>query len=206
LRDLDASAVIIQDLLHQLLNARLDVLPRAGQDRLNVGTADNLTHRALGHRLHGAFRHLDIEQIVRGAVGLDHPEHREVDVDDVLVAGEHQALFRYVARCAAAPQVLDQPHTDIDAVHTRDLRQQYRLNRIRQMIVQAGPRIARVLAKPEDDAEFVRLDPEESGQSPQCDRGNEDQNDAFAAEIAARKHFFEPVLATPQKLFEIGRS
>ena len=60
----------------------------------------DLAHGAFGHRLHRAFRILDVEQIVAGSARLDPPEHREIDVDDVLVAGEHQALFRHVARRA----------------------------------------------------------------------------------------------------------
>ena len=102
--------------LHQLVHGGLDALPRAGEDRLDGRAADDLAHGAFGHRLHRAFRLLDVEEVVAGALGLDHPEHREIDVDDVLVAGEHQALFRHVADGGAAAQILDQPHADIDAV------------------------------------------------------------------------------------------
>ena len=80
------------------------------------GAADHLAHRAFGHRLHGAFRVLDVEQVVADAVRLDPPEHREVDVDDVLVAGEHQALFRHVAHGGAAAQIVDDAHADVDLV------------------------------------------------------------------------------------------
>ena len=103
---LDAGAVVVERLLHQVLHRGLDGLPRAGEDRLDVGAADHLAHGAFGHRLHGAFRILDVEQIVADAVRLDQPEHREIDVDDVLVAGQHQAFLRHVAHRRAAASSL----------------------------------------------------------------------------------------------------
>ena len=52
--------------------------------------------------LTGAFRALDVEQIVADMVRLDPPQHRELDIDDVLVARQHQAFFRQIARPRAA--------------------------------------------------------------------------------------------------------
>ena len=37
---------------------------------------------------------------------LDAPEHDEIDVDDVLVAGQHQALLGHVAHAARGAAVL----------------------------------------------------------------------------------------------------
>src|SRR6266852_9407182 len=114
LGDLNAGPVMVEGALHQVLNPALDRLPGAGQDRLNLRTADHLAHGALGHRLHRAFRILDIEQIFADPARLDQPEHRELDVDDVLVPGEHQALFGNLAHGRAAADVLDEPHADVD--------------------------------------------------------------------------------------------
>jgi hypothetical protein len=50
-----------------------DVLPRPGQDRLQVGTADDLAHSAFGDRLHRALGLLDVEQVIANAVRLDLP-------------------------------------------------------------------------------------------------------------------------------------
>ncbi len=50
--------------------------------------------------LHGAVRIFHVEDVFAGVVDL--PEDGEIDVDDVLVAGQHQALFRDVAAAAAA--------------------------------------------------------------------------------------------------------
>ncbi len=41
-------------------------------------------------------RILDIEDVVLGRDGVDLPLHDDVDIDDVLVAGQHQALFDHV--------------------------------------------------------------------------------------------------------------
>src|SRR5262249_18438561 len=48
-----------------------------------------------------------------------------------------------------------------------------------------------------------RLDAEEPGESPQDDRRQREQREAAAAEIAGHESA-QPVLAAPQKFFEIG--
>ena len=58
----DARAVAVERLLHQFLHVGLGRGAGAGQDRLDVGLADHLAHRAFGDRLHGAFGILDVEQ------------------------------------------------------------------------------------------------------------------------------------------------
>ena len=70
------------------------------------GASDHFAHGAFRHRLHRAFGVLNIEQIFAHAVRLDLPQHGEIDVDDVFVAGEHEALLRHVADRRAAAEVL----------------------------------------------------------------------------------------------------
>ena len=148
--------------------------------------ADGLAHRAFGDRLHGAFGILDVEEIVADAVRLDPPQHGEIDVDDVLVAGQHQAFLGHVAHGAAAPRrIVDQRHADRDGGDAQRLRQQHGLDRIGQMIVQAGLHGAHMLAEAQHDAEFFRLDAEKSGQAPDRQRADQDQRDADAAEVTA---------------------
>ena len=101
LGDLDARAVMVERGLHQLLHRSLDVLPRAGENRLDVRAANHLAHGALGYGLDRTLGLLDVEQIVADAIQLDFPQHGEIDVDDVLVAGEHQAFLRHVTDRAA---------------------------------------------------------------------------------------------------------
>ena len=119
LGDLDSGPVLIENLLHQFLHRGFDVLARSGQNRLDVGAPDHLAHSALGDRLHGALGLLDVEQVFADAFRLDPPQHREIDIDDVLVAGEHQAFFRHIANRAAAAQILDHAHSDIDLVDSQ---------------------------------------------------------------------------------------
>src|SRR6266536_2695084 len=206
LGDLNAGAIMVEGALHQVLNPAFDRLPGPGQDRLNLRTPDHLAHGALGHRLHRAFRMLDIEQIFADPARLDQPEHRELDVDDVLVPGKHQALFGNVAHGAAAAVVLDEPHADVDLVHAQSLRGERGLDRIRYVIIEPGLHIADVFAEPQHDAELVGLDPEEAGKSPQRQHGERDQRKAAAAETPARQHGPELVLAAAQQLLEVRRS
>jgi hypothetical protein len=69
---------------------------------------------------------LHVEKIVADVVRLDLPQHREINADDVLVAGEHQGFFRYVAQGAAAAQI----EPDVDLVDAQRLRRQRGLDRI----------------------------------------------------------------------------
>ena len=79
------------------------------------GAADHLAHGAFRHRLHGAFRVLDVEQVLADACPASIlPQHREIDVDDILVAGQHQAFFRHVAHRGAAAGIVDDAHADVD--------------------------------------------------------------------------------------------
>ena len=72
------------------------------------------------------------------------------------------------------------------------------------MIIQAGVNGAHVLAEAQHDAEFFRLHAEESGQSPDRQRTDQDQCDAHAAEMAARQKLLQLVLAAPQEVLQIG--
>ena len=55
---------------------------------------------------------------------LDAPEDDEIDVDDVLVAGQHQALFAHVAdRARRRRDDAGRAHADLDDVLARHLGQ-----------------------------------------------------------------------------------
>jgi hypothetical protein len=122
----DAGAIIVERLLHQFLHGGLDGLPRAGENGLDVGAPDHFAHCALADGFHGAFGGLHIEQVIADVVRFDLPQDREVDADNVLVAGEHEGFFRHVAQRAAAAQV----EADVDLVHAQRLRREHRLDRI----------------------------------------------------------------------------
>src|SRR5262249_4594203 len=136
---------------------------------------------------------------------LDDPQHREIDVDDVLVAGEHQALFRNVARGGAAPRILDQAHADVDPAIARNFRRQRLLDRIGQMIIEAWLRELRELAEAQHHSLLVGLHAVEAGEHPECDRGDNQEHAAPAAERAAWQDALQAILAAADQLFEIGR-
>ena len=91
LSDIDPGAIGIEDPLQQLLRIRLDLAAALGERVGDLGLADDFAHRAFGRRLHRGVGRPDVEQ--KGPRVLDHPKHGEVDVDDVLVTGQHQRFF-----------------------------------------------------------------------------------------------------------------
>ena len=178
----DAGAVIVERLLHPFLDRSLDGLPRAGENGLNIGAPDHVAHRTFTDRLHRAFARLHVEEEIADLVRLDLPQHREIDVDDVLVAGEHQGFFRQVAHGAAAAQI----ETDVDLVDAQRLRRERGLDRIGQVIIQPRLRFAHEFAEAEHHAKLIGLDPEKAGKAPQHDSGHRDQGETAAAEIAGQ--------------------
>src|SRR5260370_24275065 len=73
------------------------------------------------------------------------------------------------------------------------------------MVAKTRLGVAHVLAEAKHHAELIGVHPEESGKSPDGDRGEKDRADPFGAEVTARQHGAQLVLAAAQKLFEIGR-
>src|SRR5450432_3355329 len=73
------------------------------------------------------------------------------------------------------------------------------------MVVQSGLGVADILAEAKHDAEFFGLHAIKSGHAPDRQRADQKQRDADAAEIPARQQLLQPVLATAQKVFKIGR-
>src|SRR6516165_10062088 len=127
----DAGAVIVERLLHAFLYRGLDGLPRAGENGLNIGTPDHFAHRAFGDRLHRAFGLQYVEEEIADTVRPDLPQHREIDVDDVLVDGEHQGFFRHVTHGAASARI----EADVDLVDPQRLRRKRGLDWIGQMLI-----------------------------------------------------------------------
>jgi len=149
LGDLDTGVVRIEDLLHERLHRCLGLGTRLGEDRLDVALADDLAHGALGDILHRHLRVLDVEQVLRRVA--DAPEHDEIDIDDVLVGGEHQALLGNVADRTRRLAVLRRPaHADLDAVDAGHLRQLDHLDRIGPAEVEARRQEAHELAETKD--------------------------------------------------------
>ena len=101
--DQDAGAILVEGRLHLLARLHLDVAAAFGRRLGERRLADDLAHHALGDRLHRLLGIANVEQEL--ARVLDLPEQHEVDVDDVLVAGQDQALVGHVSIGAAAPRL-----------------------------------------------------------------------------------------------------
>ena len=123
LQDEHAGLVGVEYLLHQRLDLGFDHLTAGGEDLLDLALADDLAHGAFRHRLHGLARIGDIEGVVFRLRRVDLPEDDEFYVGDVLVAGQHQALFRHVdlARGVRARIIRLRDEADIDRIPISDV-------------------------------------------------------------------------------------
>ena len=196
--------IVVENVLHQLLHGLLGLLACLGEDRLNVVLADDLAHGALGHLLDRDLRVLDVEEVVLRV--LDAPEHDEIDIDDVLVAGQHQAFLGHIAHAAGkAARRHGRAHADLDDVLPRHLRQAHLLDRIGQAEVQTRRLAADRLAEAHDDAELIGIDAEGEGIEGDNRRRHHRQQEHERARQprAARHHLLELVLAALQQLFQI---
>ena len=158
--------------------------------------ADDLAHGAFGDILHRHLGILDVEQEF-GRVA-DAPEHHEVDIDDILVAGEHQALFGDVADRGRGLAVLRRAaHAKLDAIDAGDLGQLDHFDRIGPAEVEAGRKQAHELAKAEHHAELFRIDAH--GEAEKADQRHERHGDHHrkrAAHAPARDGLPDAVLAS----------
>ena len=139
----------------------------------------------------------------------DAPVDDVIDVDDVFVAGQYQALLRPVADPAGgatAARAGAEPY--LDDVLARHLGQAHLLDRIGQPEVQARRLAANRLAEAHNDAKFVGIDAERERK--ESDDGGQHHDDhecqrARAGQTGTSGHdLLELVLATLKQLFEIG--
>ncbi len=79
------------------------------------------------------------------------------------------------------------------------------LNGIGQMIVEARLRHRGVFAEPGHDTDLVRLHPVKAARAPDAEQQQSDEQNPLAAQRAAGQHVLQPVLATAQDFFQIGR-
>lgn len=84
---LDTGLVAVQDLLEQHRGVALDLQLAVGDGRVDEAVADDLAHGGLGGVTHQVGGVADVEQVLDRVA--DFVLHAELDVDDVLVTGEH---------------------------------------------------------------------------------------------------------------------
>ena len=188
--------------MQQLLRLRLDLAPALGKRLHDRRFADDLAHRAFRRRFDRAFGMSDIEQI-RLRV-LDEPEDGKVDIDDVLVAGQHQRLFRHLPARPRRP-ALARAKADLGAIDAGDARPLHALDRRRPVIIEAGLGHAVVGAEAQHDTDLVGQHPVDAARQPQNNNRRDDDGEAGPHAGAPREGAPEPVLAAPQQFLEIRR-
>ena len=221
LGNLDANVVAIEDLLSLRQDIGFDLGAQLRQRWLDGRAADHFSHGAFSHTTNQCFRLAGVEQETR-STALTHantPEDRDVDVDNVFVAGQHQAFGQHVAPAGVAPRLHPaaraRAEADFGAVDPCDGRLFDPLDRPWQMPVQTGRGPVGVGAEPQDNALLVRLDTIDAAAQPEHDQGKgKDRQATAAGEIAAKsapaktaaaQHSADEGLRLSNKLIQIGR-
>ena len=174
--DFDADLVAVQDGLHQGAHARRDLVALLGQRRVHPHLAHHLAHRGLGGLHHGVGGVLALEQV--GARVVQAVLHGELDLDDVLVLGQH-------GRFAQAGGLDHGVAADVDGADLRDEHQLMALDRVRQAPVEAGAHGGLVAAELGDHGLLAFLHDEEAGAQPDQHhhRGHQAGADAGALHV-----------------------
>ena len=133
--------------------------------------ADDFTHHRFGDLFDGFRRVLHVQDEVLGVLGIHLPEDGELDIDDILVLRQHQALFEIFA--------------DLGFLAVLDFHQNMLLNRGGQVEMQAGAEIGLPFSEAEHGCLLRRIDHDDAGREP-AQQGYTDENDeAERAEIRA---------------------
>src|SRR3546814_573720 len=144
----NAGTVLVQDFLHPLLHALLDFATPRTDGVIQGHSRDD--------RSHGGFRHfpdsllrIDELKLVQCRIP-DIPAHGIGEIDDILVAGEHQLLARACRNIYGA-----------DFLHIYDL---HRIERRGKAPVNARPHGSGIAAKPCQHAALLWADAMDAGQ------------------------------------------
>ena len=100
LRQDDSRTIVVQRLLDQILNFVRNLSATGGPGVFKLRLADNLTHRRFRGSFNRQFGIANLEEEFRRV--LNFPENHKLGVDDILIAGQHQAFLRHVTRRTAA--------------------------------------------------------------------------------------------------------
>src|SRR5262245_11883827 len=121
--DLEARAVEVEDALQHALSFDLDVLLAFGEHLVDRRTTDHLAHRGLRRRAHRPVGITGVEQEV-GHTGRVRPHlvlDDELELHDVLVAGQHERLGLDVL-VAGGRTDLDRAEAELLLANRRDAR------------------------------------------------------------------------------------
>ena len=199
--------IAIEDFLHEFLHVRLDFLAFGGQNPLDLATADDFAHGALGHRFYRFALVRDIEGIVLGVHRIDLPNHDEFDVGDIFVAGQHQTFFRQIKLdlSVQGARILPEGEADIGCIAIGDLQFFDAANRNRKVVVQTRSGLARVTAKNLIEPDFIRANRVKSGQKPNNRADQSQADEAASAHAAGPWHeLFDLLLPALQEFLKFG--
>ena len=145
---------------------------------------------------------MKIEHEILRARGIHLPHGVEIDVDDILVAGQHEAFFDHVA--GALLGVGGGAIADFDPLLLGDVRLDHASDRVRQVVAKALTGGAGVFAEDHIDADLARPHRIEPCQKPDDDGAEKKRDKPFAAHRAAGHDGFQTILAAAEDIFEIG--
>ena len=175
-----AGMIVVQHGLHPLLNVGLHRRAVGGEDAVDRLQADHFARDALGDRFDRLTRVEDVEDEVLGMGGVDLPDDAGVDVDDVLIAGQHLALGEDVAAAGLAAI------TDFGDLLVEHRNLDHCADRPRPVAVEAGRGLAGVAAEDEVEADLVGLDGvERAEREPRHQRDQRDDEDEPPGAAAA---------------------
>jgi hypothetical protein len=177
LLDVDARLVAVHRLLHEVARLGGDVLAALVQREVHLGAADDLADRRLGHELHHLLGLAVVED--EGFRAHEVVLHRELDVDDVLVLGQHHRFLGVAVRRGVAI-------ADLDGAHLLEIDDVDRFDREGQVPARPGLRGLRVLAEAGHDAAPAFVDDIEAAREPDEEHERDDEAGAADGEAAPR--------------------
>ena len=183
--DLNAGTVLVEDLLQKHSSVILDFQLAVRDGGVNEVVADDFTHGCFGCAVHEIRGISHIEQVKHGV--LDFVLNGELDVDHVLIAGEHGGLMGHHAHAALLEGcgLADVAVADLAAHDARDLRLVNGFDGHRQGVVRSWSGGTVVFAELQHYAFLVRIDDVDAGGKP------EQNDDAGDKEYSAAAGYFE---------------
>ena len=169
---------------------------------MNVGAPDNFTQGRFSGNFDCGLGIANVEQILERIGNL--PLNRQINIDNILIAREHQAFFGDVT--TLAPIARARPaKADIDLMDGRDFGAQDRFNRVGQMPVQARIGDLDHFAKAHDDALLVGLDTINARGQPHQKHQHPNPDQSLGAK-AAGQGVFHSLLSHADNVFDIWRA
>ena len=186
---LDTGLVAVQDLLEQHRGVALDLQLAVGDGRIDEAVADDLAHGGLGGVTHQVGGVADVEQVLDRVADL--VLHAELDVDDVLVAGEHGGFLGHAAQLALTEGggLPGGAEAHLAAQHLGHLGLVDGLDGSGQRVMGAGAFGAVVLAEAQHHALLVRVDDIDARQEPQAHQAQHQPDHHAARHLHAGKLF-----------------